>query len=38
MIQQPIYIQFVPGVQGGMPANIETLMFMIDQAKKNTWK
>ena len=34
IIQQPIYIQFVPGVQGGMPANIETLMFMIDQAKK----
>lgn len=34
IITQPIYIQFVPGVQGGMPANNETLMFMIDQAKK----
>lgn len=34
IITQPIYIQFVPGVQGGMPANCETLMFMIDQAKK----
>lgn len=33
-ITQPVYIQFVPGVQGGMPANNETLMFMIDQAKK----
>ena len=34
IITQPIYIQFVPGVQGGMPANNECLMFMIDQAKK----
>lgn len=34
IITQPVYIQFVPGVQGGMPANNETLMFMIDQAKK----
>lgn len=34
VITQPIYIQFVPGVQGGMPANNETLMFVIDQAKK----
>lgn len=35
IITQPVYIQFVPGVQGGMPANNEALMFMIDQAKKN---
>ena len=34
VITQPIYIQFVPGVQGGMPANNETLMFMFDQAGK----
>lgn len=34
VITQPIYIQFVPGVQGGMPANNETLMFMLDQARK----
>lgn len=34
IITQPVYIQFVPGVQGGMPATNETLMFMIDQAKK----
>ncbi len=34
VITQPIYIQFVPGVQGGMPATNTTLMFMIDQAKK----
>ncbi len=34
VITQPVYIQFVPGVQGGMPANNETLMFMFDQAKK----
>ena len=32
-IKQPIYIQFVPGVQGGMPANYATLIFMIEQAK-----
>lgn len=34
IIVQPIYIQFVPGVQGGMPASNECMMFMIDQAKK----
>ena len=34
IITQPIYIQFVPGVQGGMPASHECLMFMIDQARK----
>ncbi len=34
IITQPVYIQFVPGVQGGMPADHETLMFMIDRARK----
>ena len=34
IITQPIYIQFVPGVQGGMPADNITLMFVIDQAKR----
>lgn len=34
VITQPIYIQFVPGIMGGMPISQEGLMFMIDQAKK----
>jgi len=34
VIKKPVYIQFVPGVLGGMPISIEGLMFMIDQAKK----
>lgn len=34
VITQPIYIQFVPGVMGGMPMTGESMLFMIDQAKK----
>lgn len=34
MITQPIYIQFVPGVMGAMPMSGESMLFMIDQAKK----
>jgi uncharacterized protein (DUF849 family) len=34
VIKKPIYLQFVPGITGGMPLNNECLMFMIDQAKK----
>jgi uncharacterized protein (DUF849 family) len=34
IIKQPIYIQFVPGIMGGMPISMEGLTFMIDQAKK----
>lgn len=34
VITQPIYIQFVPGIMGGMPISNEGMMFMIDQAKK----
>lgn len=33
-IKKPIYVQFVPGVMGGMPMSLEGMMFMIDQAKK----
>lgn len=33
-IKKKIYIQFVPGVMGGMPMNLEGMMFMFDQAKK----
>lgn len=34
LIQKPIYLQFVPGIMGGMPISNEGLMFLIDQAKK----
>lgn len=34
VITQPVYIQFVPGVMGGMPMTGESMLFMIDQAKK----
>ena len=34
IITQPIYIQFVPGVMGGFPMSGESMLFMIDQAKK----
>ena len=34
IVQKPVYIQFVPGVMGGMPITFEGLSFMIDQAKK----
>ena len=33
-IEKPIYLQFVPGIGGGMPMSFEGLSFMIDQAKK----
>lgn len=34
IITQPVYIQFVPGIMGGMPISMEGMMFLIDQAKK----
>jgi uncharacterized protein (DUF849 family) len=34
LIKDPVYLQFVPGVMGGMPISNEGIMFMIDQAKK----
>ena len=34
IITRPIYIQFVPGVMGGFPMGGESMLFMIDQAKK----
>ena len=34
IITQPIYIQFVPGVMGGFPMSGESMLFMIDQAKR----
>lgn len=34
LLKKPIYLQFVPGIMGGMPMSNEGMMFMIDQAKK----
>ena len=34
IVQNPVYLQFVPGVMGGMPISFEGLSFMIDQARK----
>lgn len=34
LVQEPLYLQFVPGVMGGMPMSLDCLFFMIDQAKK----
>ena len=33
-VKKPVYLQFVPGVRGGMPISFEGLSFMVDQAKK----
>lgn len=34
LIEGPVYLQFVPGIMGGMPMSYEGTTFMIDQAKK----
>lgn len=34
IVREPIYLQFVPGIMGGMPISNEGMLFMIDQAKK----
>lgn len=34
IIKQPVYLQFVPGIMGGMPISNEGFLFMVDQAKK----
>lgn len=34
IIEKPVYLQFVPGIKGGMPISFEGLSFLIDQAKK----
>ena len=33
-LEKPIYLQFVMGILGGIPAGAENLLYMIDQAKK----
>ena len=34
LLPDPVYLQFVPGIMGGMPISNEGMMFIIDQAKK----
>ena len=34
VIQKPVYLQFVPGIMGGMPISNDQIAFMVDQAKK----
>ena len=34
IVRKPVYLQFVPGIMGGMPISNEGMMFIIDQAKK----
>ena len=34
LVKDPVFLQFVPGVMGGMPISNEGMLFMIDQAKK----
>lgn len=34
-VQEPVYLQFVLGILGGIPATLENLMFLIDTARKS---
>jgi uncharacterized protein (DUF849 family) len=34
IIKQPVYLQFVLGILGGIPANIENLGFLLETARK----
>ncbi len=34
-VQEPVYLQFVMGILGGIPATAENLMFLIETARKN---
>jgi uncharacterized protein (DUF849 family) len=34
LLQEPIYIQFVLGIQGGMPATVDNLVFLRNTAEK----
>lgn len=33
-VEKPVYLQFVPGIMGGMPISFEGTLFMIEQARK----
>lgn len=34
MLKAPVYLQFVTGVMGGIPATVENLLFLVETAKK----
>ncbi|MDR1640001.1 MAG: 3-keto-5-aminohexanoate cleavage protein [Clostridiales bacterium] len=34
LVRKPVYLQFVPGIMGGMPISNEAMLFIIEQAKK----
>ena len=34
IVKRPVYLQFVLGILGGIPATIENLVFLLDTAKK----
>jgi uncharacterized protein (DUF849 family) len=34
VVKRPVYLQFVMGILGGIPATIENLVFLLDTAKK----
>ena len=34
LLKAPIYLQFVTGVMGGIPANVDNLLFLVNTAKK----
>jgi len=34
VVKRPVYLQFVLGILGGIPATIENLVFLLDTAKK----
>ncbi len=34
MAKQPVYLQFVMGILGGIPATVENLVFMVETARK----
>lgn len=34
VVRRPVYLQFVMGILGGIPATVENLVFLLDTAKK----
>lgn len=34
MVKPPVYLQFVTGVMGGIPASVDNLLFLVNTAKK----
>lgn len=34
LLKAPVYLQFVTGVMGGIPASVDNLLFLVNTAKK----